>query len=146
MARKDFKKGCERFVKLPNSLLSELHRLKVSVGARALHVELIARFTGANNGRLYLPHREAADLLDVTRNTVAKYFTELERAGFIVQTKAAQLGVEGKGRAAQWRLTHLPHNARPPTADYRNLEPPPKNRATPAQKLSQGDGENQDDG
>ena len=146
MARKDPKKIGGKFVMLPLSVLNELRRLRVSCGARAIHVELISRYKGANNGRIYLPHREAADLLDVTRNTVAKYFTELERAGFIVQTKAAQLGVEGKGRAAQWRLTHLPHNARPPTADYRNLEPPPKNRATPAQKLSQGDGENQDDG
>lgn len=145
MARKDFKRGGERFVKLPNSLLLELRRLKVSGGARSLHVELIARFTGANNGRLYLPHREAADLLDVSRNTAAKYFTELERAGFIVQTVAAQLGVEGRGRAAQWRLTHLPHDARPPSMDYRNLETPLKNCAPPAQKLSQGEAENSDD-
>lgn len=139
MARKDFKKGGERFVKLSASLLAEWHRLHISCGARALLVELINRYNGSNNGRIYLPTREAATMLFVTRNTVSGYLKELEEAGFIVATKPAQLGVDGKGRAAEWRLTHLSCDSRPPTADYRNSKPRLKKRAPPARKSGQGE-------
>ncbi len=140
MARKDRKKIGGRFVMLPLSVLSELRRLRVSCGARALQVELMSRYNGANNGRIYLPSREAAEALGVTRNTVSGYFTELAETGFIVETKPAQLGVEGKGRSAEWRLTHLACDNRPPTTEYKNAEPRLKKRATPVQKSGQGDG------
>ncbi|WP_430937247.1 hypothetical protein [Rhodovulum sp. YNF3179] len=125
-------------MKLDHSLISEWERLGVSCGARALHVELIKRYNGGNNGRVYLPTREAAQSLSVTRNTVSRYFAELEALGFTVETRGPSLGVEGKGRAAEWRLTHLPCDDRPPTLDYRNAEPLRKNRAGLAQKASQG--------
>lgn len=128
-------------MQLFHTLLSEWSRLGLSCGARALHVELIRRYTGTNNGQIYLPTREAANTLGVSRNTVSKYAQELEDCGFIVKVKAAHLGVEGKGRSAEWRLTHLSANGKAPTCEYRNLKPLHENRATPAQKASQGGGD-----
>lgn len=142
MVRKRFKGGGGKFVQLPHALLSEWSRLGLSCGARALCVELIRRHTGWNNGRVYLPTREAAVALGVTRNTVASYYRELEDCGLIVETRGAALGLDGKGRASEWRLTHLHCDGRPPSAEYRKAEPRPKNRATPARKPSQrGDDE-----
>ena len=141
MGSRGFKRGGPKFVQLYHSMLSEWSRLGLSCGARALHVELIRRHTGTNNGQIYLPTREAAMALGVGRNTVGKYYQELVACGFIVETKAAHLGVEGKGRSAEWRLTHLAVNDRPPTCDYRNLKPRHEKRATPAQKASQGGGD-----
>lgn len=131
MARKH-QRSRIKFVQLPHHLLAEWHRLRLSSGARALHVELIRRYNGSNNGKVYLPSREAAELLDVSRNTVGRYCRELAACGFIVETRGACLGTEGKGRSAEWRLTHLPCDGRGPTADYRNAEPRHQKRATPA--------------
>lgn len=138
MPRKRFKGGGGKFVQLPHALIAEWARLGVSCGARALHVELIRRFNGSNNGRVYLPSREAAEALGVSRNTVGGYTRELVACGFIVETRGAALGVEGKGRAAEWRLTHLRCEGKPPGAEYRKTKPRPKNRATPARKPCQG--------
>lgn len=138
MARKTFKRGGGKFVQLPHTLISEWCRLGVSCGSRALHVELIRRFNGTNNGRVYLPSREAADLMGVSRNTVMGYYRELAACGFIVETKGAALGVRGMGRAAEWRLTHLPCDGRAPSAEFRKTDPRHKKRATPARKLGQG--------
>lgn len=141
MARKSFKRGAGKFVQLPHALISEWHRLGLSCGARALHVELIRRFNGSNNGRVYLPTREAATALGVTRNTVSRYLTELQACGFIVETRAAHLGIEGKGRASEWRLTHLACDGWGPTMDFRKTESRLKNGATPAPKSCQGKNE-----
>ncbi len=143
MAPKKFKRGGGKFVQLPHALIGEWERLRVSTGARALHIALIHRFNGHNNGRVYLPSREAAKALGVSRNTVSVYIHELITCGFIVQTKGAALGVEGKGRAAEWRLTHLPCDGKSPTAEYRKTETRSKNRASPARKPCQGQKKNE---
>jgi len=138
VSKKTFKRGGGKFVQLPHGLITEWSRLGLSIGARALHVELIRRFNGTNNGRVYLPSREAATALGVSRNTVGSYSRELVACGFIVETRGAALGVEGKGRAAEWRLTHLSCDGKPPSAEYRKTEPRLKNRATPARNSCQG--------
>ena len=93
MTRKTFKRGGGKFAKLDHWLLDHWSRLNLSCGARSLHVELIRRFTGSNNGKIYLPTREAAARLDVSRNTVGSYYKELEALGFIAQVRGASLGI-----------------------------------------------------
>ncbi|WP_406736548.1 hypothetical protein [Thioclava sp. GXIMD4215] len=137
MARKTYKRGGEKFVQLGRSLLAHWRRLHLSCGARSLHVELIDRYNGSNNGRIYLSSREAAELLGVTRNTIMRYYEELAILGFIKETRPHALGVEGKGRASEWRLTHLAADGKGPTRDFEKTEPLLKNRATPASKPCQ---------
>ena len=131
------KRGSARFVQLHHAYLDCQTRAGLSVGARAVLVELLRRYTGANNGRLYLPTREAAERLNIHRTTVSRYFSELESAGFIVATKAAALGLDGTGRATEWRLTHLPCDGRAPTRDF---ETKPLSHFAPdrSQKLTKG--------
>ncbi|NVO28431.1 hypothetical protein HJ526_13435 [Donghicola sp. C2-DW-16] len=125
MSGKDYKgdkRGKSRFVKLDYSLLHEWERLALSPTAQALFLRLCMRFNGKNNGKIYLPSREAGEVLGVTRNTVCKYYQELETKGFIVPTRRASLGLEGKGRATEWRLTHLhTPDGKGATHDYRKI-------------------------
>ena len=124
MGRKNFKRGsAKKFVKLEHWLMETDAYLCLSTDARCLHLELIKRFTGSNNGKIYLPTREAGEKLNIHRNTASKRFAELERAGFIAESKGYNLGVEGKGRSWEWRLTHLPCNAKPPTFDFKKTKP-----------------------
>jgi len=84
---------------------------QLSFGARALLTALHMRFflNDNNNGRIYLSQRDAVEELGYTdRNYIANWYRELQHYGFIVQTEAASLGVNGKGKAPHWRLTDLP--------------------------------------
>ena len=73
-------------------------------GPRALYVELKRRYTGSNNGRIILSHRDAAAALSVHRNTMGPWFDELEEHGFIRMTQAPHLGPSGVGKASVWAL------------------------------------------
>ena len=99
-----------------------------------LIVELMRRYTGTNNGKIYLPTREAADRLGIHRTTVARFYSELKQMGFIVETKPHCLGLDGKGQASNWRMTHLPCDGKPPTRDYEKTKPLSENVTTPVAK------------
>jgi hypothetical protein len=80
----------------------------MSPGPRALYIELKRRFNGSNNGEIYLSHRDAANALNVHRNTVGPWFRELEQRGFINLAVAPRLGPSGIGTASIWALAELP--------------------------------------
>ena len=75
---------------------------------RALYVEIKRRFYGSNNGQILLSYRDAAKLLNVSHNTVGRWFKELERRGFIVCMQRHYLGPSGVGKTSHWRLTEWP--------------------------------------
>jgi hypothetical protein len=43
--------------------------------------------------------------LDRDRDSISRWFRELQHYGFIVMTEPGSLGVDGKGRAPRWRVT-----------------------------------------
>ena len=115
-------------------------------GPRALYVELKRKFNGTNNGDIIFSHRDAAKALNVNRDTVTGYFHELQLRGFIRQTSAPHLGPSGVGQSAKWALeeeaTPDGKSAGKAFMSWRqNLEPLPKKRDTPSQKLGQLEGE-----
>lgn len=73
-------------------------------GPRALYVKIKRRFNGANNGEIFLSHRDVAIALHVHRNTVGRWFKISEVRGFIHMTRAPHLGPSGIGRASTWAL------------------------------------------
>jgi hypothetical protein len=80
---------------------------QLSFGARALLAALRKRCV-KNNGHVYLSLREAGkELGHKDRSDIANWYRELQHYGFIVETEAASLGVDGKGKATHWRLTEL---------------------------------------
>jgi hypothetical protein len=81
---------------------------QLSFGARAL-LAALRKHCINNNGHVYLSQRDASKALGhKRRNDIANWYRELQHYGFIVQTEAASLGVDGKGKATHWRLTELP--------------------------------------
>lgn len=94
----------------------------LSPGARWAYLEF-KRALGADvegrNGRLGMSVRRLAELCDVSAKTAQAYMAALEANGFIVATQRGALGVEGVGKATEWRLTELGTAAnRIPTKDY----------------------------
>lgn len=126
------KKGAGRHVQLPEYLQQTEAWATLKPGPRALYIELKRRFNGGNNGRIILSHRQAAEALNVHRNTVGAWFTELERRGFIFPTRRAYLGPAGIGQAALWALQELPaiNEARPRMGfrEWRTREQKPRTK------------------
>lgn len=93
-------------------------------GPRALYIELKRRFNGGNNGTIRMSVREAADLLNVHRNTVATYFADLIERGLVVQTRAGHLGFDGHGIASTWALCEMRQaNGKPADLSFRTWTP-----------------------
>ena len=75
------------------------------MGARSLYVALKGQSSNAGN-LAYLSYRKAANELGVSNlRKIADWFRELEHYGFIVLHRHGALGVDGKGKAPQWRIT-----------------------------------------
>jgi hypothetical protein len=94
----------------------------MSIGARMLYVVLKGQSSNANN-LAYLSYRDAATELGINKKhlrNIAEWFRELEHYGFIVLHRYGSLGVEGDGKAPQWRLTEkgVAATAERPTCDY----------------------------
>ncbi|EAR51034.1 hypothetical protein OG2516_04029 [Oceanicola granulosus HTCC2516] len=90
---------------------------------RALYIELKRRFNGSNNGRIPLSYREAADLINVHRNSIRAYFRELETRGLIRRTSNGHLGADGHGIATTWQLCELAmQNGGRPDLAFRSWE------------------------
>ena len=64
------------------------------------------------------------------RESIRRWYRELQHYGFIVMTNPGSLGVGGKGKAPQWRLTELETplaDAKEPTLDYKKWDGTPFN-------------------
>ena len=106
----------------------------MSMGARELYMTLRGHhFVGLknNNGRIFLSERDAMEEMGATnRKSIRRWFRELEHFGFIVKTAEHHLGVDGKGKAAQWRLTELETplaDSKEATLDYKKWNGTPFN-------------------
>jgi hypothetical protein len=99
----------------------------MSHGARSLYVALRRRVPTGRN-RAYVSYRHAVIELGSSRRKIGGWFKELEHYGFIVLAVPGSLGVDGKGKATQWRLTELGQTSKagadgliePPTRDFQN--------------------------
>ncbi len=98
----------------------------LSVGARALLVELRALCNGTNNGNLHLSVREAGKRLGVSKDTAARYFAELLDRGFIRESEKGFFSMKSasrRGQATSWVLTEQPHGTALPTKDFVYWQP-----------------------
>lgn len=132
MTRKPYKRakrGGGRHVHLSEWLQSSEAWATMKPGPRALYVELRRRFNGANNGDIFLSHREAALALNVNRNTATAYFAELEERGFIRMTVGPHLGPSGIGVASKWALEdEATKDCKPAGKAFMRWKPPEKPR------------------
>src|SRR5262249_59257621 len=78
-------------------------------GARLLYIHLKGRwsFKRKNNGHVHISGREAGEETGSGRDSIERWFRELQHYGFIVMTEEGCLGVDGRGKAPHWRLTEF---------------------------------------
>lgn len=114
MARKHDRKGRvvggEHWTKLIRTTMETPAWRALSSTAQALYPWLKLEWRGPdanNNGKIRLSTRQAGEKLGVIPDTAAKAFLDLQRKGFIVQTEAACLGVEGAARSPAYEITEL---------------------------------------
>jgi len=108
MSRKKDKGTLPPFVPLDKEMMRSPAWRAMSMGARCLYVHLKWRwsFKQRNNGRIFLSHRDAQkEMGRGCRDSIQRWYRELQHYGFIVMTNPGGLGVEGKGKAPHWRLT-----------------------------------------
>ncbi|MDP2494509.1 hypothetical protein Q8W25_10825 [Shimia thalassica] len=145
MSRKRFKKEAGRHVQLPEWLQASEAWDTMQPEPRALYLELKRRYNGSNNGEIFLSHRDAANALNVHRNTVGAWFKELQARGFIFLMTGHHLGPAGIGQASKWRLEELPTlDGRPATKSFlswtEKQNPRTKNRTRRHKKQDALDG------
>jgi hypothetical protein len=108
------------FVMIQRTVLDSPAWRAMSHGARSLYLALRRRYNNDfhNNGKIYLSVRIASKEIGASKNSVAVWYHELRHYGFIVMTKPGNLGLNGAGRAAHWRLTELGYLKEHPTRDF----------------------------
>jgi hypothetical protein len=111
-----------QFVMLPMAFLqSPAFRWKLPGGALRLLCELMARFNGRNNGKLFCSYREAQSLLGLSQEAYDKGVSTLKGRGIAVCTSPGKLAAK---KAAEWRLTFLADAGELPTNEYMLWQPP----------------------
>ena len=96
------------FVPLDKEMMDSSAWRAMSYGARCLYIHLKRRwsFKQRNNGRIFLSQRDAQEEMGCRhRDSISRWFRELQYYGFTVMTEPGCLGLEGKGKAPHWRLT-----------------------------------------
>jgi DNA-binding transcriptional regulator YhcF (GntR family) len=78
--------------------------LSLSPAARAVYLQLQARYNGSNNGTLAFSVRCAAAECRIAANTATRAFQELQTKGFIENTKLGYFQVKVR-HASEWLLT-----------------------------------------
>ena len=140
MTRRRDKGRLPPFVPLLKDTMASPAWRAMSPSARCIYIALKQRYSSnfKNNGRLYLSVRQAAKEVGVNKDTAARAFREIEHYGFGVITSGACLGVDGKGKAAHWRLTEVGYMTEPPTRDFLSWDgtpfPTSKNKS-PSEKF-----------
>jgi len=80
------------FAALPRCYFATAEYRALSLGARALLIEFVLKFTGRNNGNLEMTAEQAKQLGVGSAQTFQKYKVELVNAGWIVVTRQGGLG------------------------------------------------------
>lgn len=115
----------DRFVKLDHWVFGTPAYRALRPVARVLLWELIYRYNSYNNGRIGLSVRDAAKACNVNKDTLTRYFKELQAHGFIVEAKRGGFNVKdpAANRASEWRLTWQEAPGIKATNDFKNWQP-----------------------
>jgi hypothetical protein len=114
MSSKHAKKGKsapgEHWTKMLRPTMEEPAWRALSSTAQALYPWIKLEWRGPdanNNGKIQLSARQAGAKMGVSKDTAAEGFRDLQRKGFIVQTEAACLGIEGEAKSPSYEVTEL---------------------------------------
>jgi hypothetical protein len=95
------------FIQLDRDLIRSERWQGLSVGARALLIEIWSWHNGTNNGSIRYGVRQAEAALHCTRRTALRWFRELQDARLIEATERGAFRWKAgarEGRATAWRI------------------------------------------
>ncbi len=101
---KDAQRKAARYLRLFHWMMASPAWNSLSPIARAVYIQLAARYMGSNNGRIPFSVREDVADLQVSKSTVHRSLLELVDRGFIVPLKRGAFSLKLK-HATEWRLT-----------------------------------------
>lgn len=116
-----------RHVRLHHWLIQSKAYKDLSVGARALLVELYALYNGDNNGDLFLSTREAGARLRISKSSAWRLFAELENLGFIRPRERGAFSLKSR-HATTWILTEFAFAGQLATKDFMREQPAQKQK------------------
>src|SRR6516225_2129966 len=92
----------------------------LSHGARSLYIALKGRYNSRLQNAVYISSRVAVEELGLHshRDSVLRWFRELQYYGFIVMVSLPHHGLNGHGKAAHYRLTEEWYLGDKPTRDF----------------------------
>lgn len=91
--------------------------------AQALWLHIRRRYNGTNNGEIPLSCREAAELLNISKNTASRAFERLIEHGFIKIGEDSDFRLKLR-KSRRWIMTHEAYASRGPTNEWRDWKPP----------------------
>jgi hypothetical protein len=94
----------------------------MSHGTKMLYVLLKWHYNRNLGNSVYISTRDAAEKLGSNRNSVRRWFRELEYYAFIQMVSPGCLGVEGRGKAPHWQLSEEWYQGHAPTRDFLNWD------------------------
>lgn len=106
------------FIMLRHDMMESEAWKSLSVASQALWLYIRKRYNGNNNGEIPLSCREASSFLNVSKNTAAKAFEELENRGFIKVGRDSDFRLKTK-TSRRWVMTHESYNNHGPTNEWR---------------------------
>jgi hypothetical protein len=116
MSRKKRKPGDRFFIQVFNDVTDAPAWVELSLGARALFIELKKHYHRVRQEAVFLSSRDAMKRLRCTNRSVGRWKAELEHYKFIVKVKDSQQGE--KGSSAHYRLTDEAYLGQPPSKEY----------------------------
>ena len=114
----------DTFLRLSHNLLDSEAWQRLNTDARALYIEIAARYNGHNNGQIPFSRREASERLQVAPATAVKAFSKLQEAGLITATRKGW-NCGNFSRSTRWQINEHAQNSNiQPISDYRfHIEP-----------------------
>jgi hypothetical protein len=95
----------ERYVRLTHRMMQTKAWRTLDGNARAIYLALATLYHGSNNGRIGLSVRQAAEAIQVSKNTAARAMGVLQERGFIVAIEKGRFNLQR--HATRWRLTEF---------------------------------------
>lgn len=112
----------ERFVRLGHYMLRSPAWKTLSANAKAVYLEIAARYNGRNNGEIGYAVREA-EAIGLPRSVASRALAELQERGFLRVTRASAFNVKTR-EARLWALTAEPIGDEKATKDFMRWQPP----------------------
>lgn len=115
------KRGYGRFALLPFALLDSDAFCSLKTPAVSILVGLLRRYNGHNNAHIPFSCREAAAFANVSPNTAARAFSQLEEVGIIKCITPSNFDCRKK-LAREWALTFQPIEGAIATGEWRHFK------------------------